>query len=260
MTLATSTQNSETSTIVKGSPEYNQEMANLASGVPINGEVPASIPEDTPEETLLAGKYKTVAELEAAFLEATKPATPDTPEVVDKPEDTAIAETLDQRGVDFNALTDEFSSQGALSEASYSKLEAAGIPKHIVDSYIEGQVAKAEYAQNEVFNAVGGKENYQTIVSWAAANLSPEEINAYNKATETGDIHTIKLAAEGLRQRYVSKVGTSNALLSGSTSVSSADVFESTAQLTQAMRDPRYAKDPAYRKAVSEKLARSSIM
>ena len=31
------------------------------------------------------------------------------------------------------------------------------------------------------------------------------------------------------------------------------DVFESVAQVTEAMNDPRYAKDPAYRKKVEDK-------
>ena len=45
----------------------------------------------------------------------------------------------------------------------------------------------------------------------------------------------------------------------GSGAVSSGGRFESTAELTAAMGDPRYAKDPAYRQAVADKLAKSSL-
>ena len=38
------------------------------------------------------------------------------------------------------------------------------------------------------------------------------------------------------------------------------DSFESVSQVTEAMNDPRYDKDPAYRKKVTDKIARSSVI
>ena len=38
------------------------------------------------------------------------------------------------------------------------------------------------------------------------------------------------------------------------------DAFESIAQVTEAMSDPRYDKDPAYRASVEKKIARSSVI
>jgi ribonucleoside-diphosphate reductase alpha chain len=46
---------------------------------------------------------------------------------------------------------------------------------------------------------------------------------------------------------------------SGTGAVSTGGRFDSTAELTAAMSDPRYAKDPAYRQAVADKLAKSSL-
>ena len=40
----------------------------------------------------------------------------------------------------------------------------------------------------------------------------------------------------------------------------SADAFESVAQITEAMNDPRYATDPAFRKKVEDKIARSTAL
>jgi hypothetical protein len=45
----------------------------------------------------------------------------------------------------------------------------------------------------------------------------------------------------------------------GTGAVSTGGKFESTAELTAAMSDPRYAKDPAYRQTVADKLAKSSL-
>ena len=68
-----------------------------------------------------------------------------------------------------------------------------------------------------------------------------------------------RLAAQGLHARYVAANGAEPALVTGATAGQSGDVFSSTAQLVEAMRDPRYAADPAYRATVEAKLARSSI-
>ena len=49
-------------------------------------------------------------------------------------------------------------------------------------------------------------------------------------------------------------------LFEGTSDVVSRDAFDSVAQVTDAMNDPRYEKDPSYRKAVTEKLARSTVI
>ena len=49
-------------------------------------------------------------------------------------------------------------------------------------------------------------------------------------------------------------------LFEGDSDVFSSDAFRSIAQVTQAMNDPRYEKDPAYRKDVTDRLAKSTIL
>ena len=49
-------------------------------------------------------------------------------------------------------------------------------------------------------------------------------------------------------------------LFEGDTENVATDVFKSVAQVTEAMNDPRYSKDPAFRKEVEDKLARSSVI
>jgi len=49
-------------------------------------------------------------------------------------------------------------------------------------------------------------------------------------------------------------------LFEGDSDVFSSDAFRSIAQVTQAMNDPRYEKDPAYRKEVTDRLAKSTIL
>ena len=49
-------------------------------------------------------------------------------------------------------------------------------------------------------------------------------------------------------------------MISGDSMETESDVFESVHQVTEAMNDPRYAKDPAFRKRVEDKIARSSAV
>ena len=49
-------------------------------------------------------------------------------------------------------------------------------------------------------------------------------------------------------------------LFEGETENVTGEVFQSVAQVTEAMNDPRYQKDPAFRKEVEDKLARSSVI
>ena len=48
-------------------------------------------------------------------------------------------------------------------------------------------------------------------------------------------------------------------MLSGKPAKTSGDSFRSQAEVVQAMSDPRYDKDPAYRQDILEKLERSDV-
>lgn len=172
---------------------------------------------------------------------------------------TEVADVLNKAGVDFNELQAEYNEAGGLTDAAYEKLEKAGFPKSLVDTWIAGQQAMATDMYEQVFGSVGGEENYNQMVDWAADNLPQSDIDAFNKAVDSGDVNMINFAVNGLAARYRSEVGTEPRLVQGETSGTSGGSFQSAAELTAAMRDPRYQSDPAYRKAVADKLKRSNV-
>jgi len=187
--------------------------------------------------------------------EETTEETPD-PETASASE---VADVLNKSGVDFDTLQNEFNENGGLNEDSYKKLEEAGFSKTLVDSWIAGQQALATDIHEQIFGTVGGEENYNQMIEWAGDNLPPSEIDAFNKAVDSGDINMINFAVNGLTARYRSEVGTEPRLLQGETNGTSGGSFQSAAELTAAMRDPRYQSDPAYRRMVSDKLSRSNV-
>jgi len=166
---------------------------------------------------------------------------------------------VDSAGLNMETLSEEFAKDGKLADGSYKSLEKAGIPKEYVDRFIAGQQAIADQQSATVKNLVGGTESYDNMSEWAGQNLTETEKQAYNTAVNSKDLEAVKLAVVGLKARYAQSTGSEPTLVEGKTSPSAEQGFASWAQVTQAMSDPRYAKDPAYQAEVKNKLANSKI-
>ena len=166
---------------------------------------------------------------------------------------------VDSAGLNMDSLAEEFAKDGKLADGSYTSLEKAGIPKDYVDRFIAGQQAIADQQSSSVKEMVGGTQAYDTMSEWAGQNLSETEKTAYNSAVNSKDLEAVKLAVVGLKARYSQATGSEPKLVEGKSSASGEQGFQSWAQVTQAMSDPRYAKDPAYQTEVKNKLANSKI-
>ena len=97
------------------------------------------------------------------------------------------------------------------------------------------------------------------MIGWASDNLSESEIAAYDRVVGSGDLDMVKLAVSGLQSKYQTVEGSDPALIAGQSASSTGGNYSSWAEVTTAMRDPRYQSDPAYRQSVADKLGRSNI-
>lgn len=171
-----------------------------------------------------------------------------------------IAEKATQAaGLDMGALNAEYAEKGELAQESYDALEKAGISREYVDQFIAGQQAVAAKQSGEVKAIAGGDEGYEAMTGWAKENLTDAEIEAYNSAVNSGNMETTKLAVTGLKARYDANEGSDPKLLSGKATGTGEKGFESWAQVTEAMKDARYEKDPAYQAEVQNKIANSNL-
>ena len=240
--------------------EHNQKMIDKANGITPpeedselpKGDRPAWLPEKfkTPED--MAKAYSALEGKLGSQAGDTQPADPAPPaEEVDK--------ALAQGGLSLEEFSNEFNTTGALSEESYQKLLAAGYDKALVDNYISGQVAKASLHEAELKGIAGGNESYTKMVDWAKATMTSSEVDAYNLSVSSTNIDAAKLAISGLKARYESANGRDPKLISSTSSAATSDKYESRHEITAAMKDPRYAKDPAYRAKVIDKLSRSNM-
>lgn len=227
-------------------------------------------PAETPAEPKkLAGKFDSPEALEQAYLELQKklggkPAeTPsETPKVPTIDSSAQAEKAVKDAGLDLEALQDEFSANGALSAESLSKLATAGLSKETVEKYVKGQIATAKQHFDEVAAVAGGASQLTQVLEWAGANASAEDIQAYNDAVATKNLGVVKLAVGKLVADYTKAFGRAPQLVQGET-VPAADTgvkpFGSSFELTQAMRDPRYANDPKYREAVYARLNKTQM-
>jgi hypothetical protein len=184
----------------------------------------------------------------------------DDSEETETPEEKARQVTK-EAGLDFDELSSSYWENGSLSDQQYAKLEKAGIPKALVDQYIAGQEAIISATRTQVFNTVGGEDNYNSMTSWAADNMSPDEIRAYNDAVNGGNTAAAMMAVKGLKARYDAEVGFEPArAVKGATAKAGSTVYRSVSELEADMKNPKYWNDPAFRKDVERKLSRSDIM
>lgn len=239
--------------------EPNVETTPVATTPP---EVPPVVlPSDPPKETLLAGKYKTPEDLEKGYLELQKAFSGRKPDetTTPPPDPNASPEAalVTKAGLDMEVLTKEYTEAGELSEESLTALAAIGVTKDVVTTYFRGQEALAQREIAEVHEYAGGKDSYEAMVTWAGQNMTKPEITAYNAAM-TGDQETRKMAIEALKGKYVAKTGSNPKVIVGQATPAQPSGYESKAQMTSDMKDPRYAKDPAYRAAVERKIAKTT--
>lgn len=171
---------------------------------------------------------------------------------------TEARDAVENAGLDFDSMQTEFAENGELSEGTYKDLESRGIPKEMVDAYVDGQKAKAAEYTNELFEFAGGEESYKGMLEWASENMADSEIDAFNDSISSGNTAQARLAIDGLVSRYRDNGGAEPTLLGGKASAS-VDTYNSWAQVTKDMGTPEYQKDPAFRDAVQKKLSRSTL-
>lgn len=181
------------------------------------------------EQPLLAGKFKDQSSLEQAYLELQKK--------LGQPNDEA--ETGEEGEQEEQAPNEE----NVLEEKDKSSDEQL-----------------TEVQAKQLFDMVGGEKSYQSMVNWASKNLPTEEVQMYDSVMASGNANSIYFAVQALHNKYGDSVGNDGQLLTGKRSAPQKDSqFRSQQELVEAMNDPRYDRDSAFRDDVIRKLQNSDI-
>ena len=228
---------------------------------------------DAEAELRYAGKFKSAEDLEKAYKELEKKlgqkeetssedndeeSTEDVP--VEEPEET-VSETA--KFIQ-EASEEYFSNSNQLTPETVQKLKEMP-SEQLIDAYLELQKNATVQPQqlsdadaNAILNSVGGESAYNETLAWAADNLKPEEVAAFDNVVNSGNKDAIFFAVQALNQRYKDTVGFEGKRVSGkSVKNTSVKGFRSQAELARAISDARYRDDPGYRLEVEQRLAAS---
>ena len=244
------------------------------------------------QEQLLAGKYKNAQELEQAYVELQKKLGDNTEESeptqeteestepqlynqdgsvnyesVNKDYGEKLGSLFKENNVDPYSIADHFyKNNGQITEEMHNQLTGAGLAKETVDAYLAGRAKEMGYNADisqadidSIQNSVGGEAQYKSLMNWAYNNLSKDSVESFDNLIVSGDKNSIQLAVNGLLAQYQNANGYEGRMLTGKPAKTNTDVFQSQAQLVEAMNDPRYERDPAYRQNIAAKLDRSNL-
>ena len=209
--------------------------------------------QESNEQELILGKFKSQEDLIKAYSELEKAQS----SRQDKPSNEQ-GEAVSEANVSsaIQNASDAFYENGELSEDNFRALEQSGIPREFVEAYVRGQEATMEAEVSSITNSIGGQENYDAMVQWASANLPESEVDSYDDIVSTGTTDAATMAVKGMYARYLSENGGSSMnIAKGGTSGAAIQPFNSNAQVVEAMNDPRYQNDPAYRADVEKRIS-----
>ena len=181
--------------------------------------------------------------------------------------DKSIADikgALESKGVDFDAIREEYDENLELSADTYKNLEKAGYPKEAVDLMLSGIQATVNQFVDAVYTHVGGEANFRSIQDFVSAQ-GDAEVSTFDSIMGCKNIHVVNSYLDGIKARMTLAHGSmGNTLITGGASAGgggntgAAPAFQSDAEMVAAMSDPRYTKDAAYRRQVQQRVLASS--
>jgi hypothetical protein len=223
--------------------------------------------------SLIGGKFKSQEDLLKAYQELERQRTKENQgdaeeeeQVEESVDNVDEAEETTESDEIFNRAAQEYTDNGQLSDDAIdalSQMDSKDLIKAYVDYY--GRNA-ANYQQQEleatqldaVKEIAGGSEEYDNMIGWAAQSLPPDEIDAFNLVTESGNLAAIRFAVEALNNRYRAAEGFEGELVTGKASTSTnVKAYRSQAELARDIANPLYHSDPAFRADVEARLQAS---
>ena len=211
---------------------------------------------------LLAGKFKDAEELEKAYIELQGKLGKDGEET---PEVEATDEVKDEEP-DSSDILERLWDQAKAENLQESTIEELSKmdPKALAQMHLEyrannNQDTITDQQVTQLKDIAGGEKDYESMMGWAQNSLNKEEIDMYDAVMERGDPLSCFFAVQAMKYRYDDESGTEGRMLTGKAASNEGSKFKSQAQVIEAMNDPRYENDPAFRKEIADKLERSDV-
>ena len=217
------------------------------------------------QEGLLAGKYKNAEDLEKAYIELQGKLGEPKEEKEEPTQELEIEKEQEETEEPDTSFLDRLwdEAQNEFTDETIQELSKMD-PNELARQYLKyrSDNEQPQITDNQVKqlkDVVGGEKEYEGMLSWAKNNLQKNEIDMYDRVMEKGDHTACYFAVQALKYRFDDASGIEGEMLTGKAPSNRGDQFKSNAQLIEAMNDPKYDNDPAYRREVMNKLERSNI-
>ena len=221
------------------------------------------------QEQVLAGKYKNAQELEKAYIELEKKLGDSNTQTTEteEPKSETKSEPETPNSTILDTLWEQAQSGKEYNKETLQELSKMD-PSDLAIMHLQYRQANQAQPQakdltkedvDQLHGIVGGEANYKNMMQWANKNLNEQEVKMFDAVMERGDPLSAFFAVRSLAYRYNDDAGYDGRMLTGSAPKAQAEGFKSQAQVVEAMSDPRYDNDPAYRQEIMEKLERSNI-
>lgn len=252
-----------------GTPEYDAAMAqkfqdskdpSKIADNPVDPAVANQMPEGGHEKFWDADKGVYNWQAHATELQfkidqkAPKEERQDTPDEANG-EEKAVGNIIEKAGLNEDALLSEITANGKLSDEQVAALKSVGIPESIIESHVEGVKARLDGVRDSMVAHLGGAEAYNQMVNWGNENLSDEGRDAVNTLFTQGNW---KSALTIIQNEYTQNArgARQGTLLAGDGSVTGdTTIYESKAQQSADINNPKYRTDPAFRAQVARRIA-----
>lgn len=160
---------------------------------------------------------------------------------------------------EWNQWGQEISATGAISDATKEAIRSRfGIPDQVVDAYVDGIRARQRQLAEEASKVVGGTEELQATIQWAAENLDEAERQAVNAALKQPGWQNVILGLKARRAASNTEPKSRVAAVSGVPA--GIKPFANSKEMVAAMRDPRYKFDTEYQLMVQERVRASGVL
>lgn len=252
----------EAQEVAPGSDEYNKQMADKF----LNQEAEVDEVEEVPVQAMPEGGFEKfydpktgeynwqnhAKELEYRLNQSKTPEEQKTDtEATQTTEQAEVNDIVVKAGLKSEDLEQQIVSTGDLSEDAYAALEKVGLKRDLVKLYVDNLTYRREANINEALQYVGGQQEWDSLSTWAADNLPETEVLRYNELLASNEW---RVAVDALKVKRDSS-NPEPRLVSGSESVNGSSYgYRSKSEMKSDMSDPRYSKDPAFRREVMQKI------
>jgi hypothetical protein len=164
-----------------------------------------------------------------------------------------------QKDAESNEEEDEDEEAGTEEEE-----EGEESDPELLDALDRAAKAEAILAEQQVLEAVGGKEEYAKTLDWASKNLSDEQINFYDNIMENASPAEAAFAAQALSAMSARAGSDSfgeqgNVTRPGESGAPAPQGYQSQAEMQRDMADSRYQNDTAFQAQVMKKMQLTTV-